>query len=120
MPRWSKEDYESYKSRRSGIRASDQKPVEGVPLVSPVPRKTKGGNSPPISTKPTIRKRIKFTVYSIRPCDWDGFHVKELQDLLVHAGIMDSDDWSSLQGEVISEKVHSKEEERTLIEITTT
>lgn len=54
----------------------------------------------------------------MRPCDWDGYSIKELQDCLVHAGLLDGDEWFCLEGSVVSEKAHSREEERTEIEIT--
>ena len=38
--------------------------------------------------------------------------------MLVKAGCLDGDEWNVLQGEVISEKVHTPEEERTEILIT--
>lgn len=93
------------------ISSDNEKPTEGYTLVSPAPREAAGSNGP------AIRFRIRFTVFAVRPCDWDGWHVKELQDLLVHAGILGGDEWNKLQGEVVSEKVHSKEQERTVIEI---
>ena len=73
----------------------------------------------PVSGEETcaFRFEIEFTVYSRRPLDWDNWRVKELQDALINAGILDSDDWSRLQGRVKSCKVHTKEEERTEIKI---
>lgn len=64
-----------------------------------------------------LRARIIFRIYSVRPADWDGYHVKPIQDCLGHAALLDGDDWNLLQGEVISDKVHTKSEERTEIEI---
>lgn len=63
------------------------------------------------------RTRIIFRVFSQRPLDWDNYRLKDLQDCLRHAGLLDGDDWNQLQGAVISEKAHSKAEERTVIEI---
>jgi hypothetical protein len=60
---------------------------------------------------------ILFTVHAVRPQDWDNYSVKGLQDMLVHAGIIDADSWDELEGSVRSRKVQSKEEERTEIEI---
>lgn len=117
MPHWTHEQLAEYQARRARIRSSEPKPVEGNTLVGTVPRKAKSRNRAPVSPEPKSRQRIKFTVYAVRPCDWDGYHIKELQDMLIHAGILDSDDWASLRGEVISEKVYSKEEEMTVIEI---
>lgn len=63
------------------------------------------------------RFKIIFRVRSIQPCDWDNYRCKELQDLLVRAGVIPDDKYSILQGEVIPEKVCSREEEGTLIEV---
>jgi hypothetical protein len=64
------------------------------------------------------RAQIVFRVYAIRPNDWDNVWAKDLQDMLIVSGILDDDAWDTLQGSVISEKVHRPEEERTEIEIT--
>lgn len=93
--------------RPEGIRSGDTKRPEGHALERTVQREE------------TRRRRatIRITVYAVRPADWDGWHVKELQDCLIHAGILDGDDWDLLEGHVTSEKVHSLAEERTEITI---
>jgi len=53
----------------------------------------------------------------MHPCDWDGYSIKELQDILIKAGILDGDEWYRLHGTVVSRKVHTKEEERTEVMI---
>ena len=96
----------------SGICAAQPKPVERNPLDSALPRKDQGRSG-------VVQLfRITFTIYARRPCDWDGYHVKELQDMLIRASILLADDWCFLQGEVVSKKVHTKKEERTEIVIT--
>lgn len=102
----------SLDSGDTGLRPSKPERIEGGALVSASPRKDSGR----FVTSP--RHRIRFTIYSVRPCDWDGYHIKELQDMLVRASIIPDDNWGFLQGEVISEKALSKEEEKTVIEIT--
>lgn len=111
---------------RNGIRANsaggaplcadNPQPTQGDALVSPAPRKGKGRKGAVLGAP--IRRSITFRVYAVRPADWDGYSIKELQDMLVHAGILDGDAWHSLQGTVISTKVYEKEQERTVIEIT--
>lgn len=86
----------------------NQECTERGALVSPTPRKAKSG----------VRFEIVFTVYAVSPADWDGYHVKELQDLLVKSGILPGDDWATLQGKVVPQKAAKKEEEKTVIEIT--
>lgn len=108
MPRWTPEELRAYENRVARLRASKQKPTKGEPLVCCVPREVPG----------CVRSRIRFVIYAVRPCDWDGYSIKELQDCFVHASILDGDDWNLLQGEVISEKVLTKDQERTEIEIT--
>lgn len=98
----------------AGLRTAQPQPAKGNALERALPRKAKGGNGAIVCPEPS-RCRIQFTVYAVRPCDWDGYHIKEIQDMLVKAGLLDGDEWNLLQGEVISEKVHSAEEERTEI-----
>lgn len=114
MPRWSKEDFDvyerKYKTRTDGICASNPKPIEGKPLERRVSGEKTG----------RTRTRIIFRIYSVRPADWDGYHIKPIQDCLGYSALLDGDDWNLLQGEVISEKVYTKTEERTEVEIITT
>lgn len=113
MPRWTTEDLANYERRKLAIAnariaripAVNSEPAKGEPLGSEVSREATG----------RTRIKIRFVFHARRPCDWDAYSIKELQDLLVHAGILDRDQWDSLQGEIVSEKVHSKEEERTEI-----
>lgn len=104
-----------------GVCAADAESVERQPLERPASRKETGGTSTDGSTdaggNPPIRARITFRIFAVRPADWDGYHVKELQDLLCHACALVGDAWDQLEGRVISEKVHTKAEERTEIEI---
>lgn len=95
-----------------GVCAGQPEHSQGRALEHPLPREDSGRHiiAP--------RHRICFTIYAVHPCDWDGYHIKELQDMLIHASILPDDNWGFLQGEVISEKAHSKAEERTEITIT--
>jgi hypothetical protein len=102
----------------TGLRATDKKQAQGKSLERIVSGEEASRYRTTVSPKPRRRSRIRFVVYAVRPADWDGWHVKELQDLLVKAGCLDGDDWDILQGEVISEKVHSKVEEKTVVTIT--
>jgi hypothetical protein len=63
------------------------------------------------------RFEIVFRVFSTRPCDWDGYDIKSLQDALVEAQIIPDDGWRVLAGQIISQKVYTTEEQRTEIEI---
>lgn len=91
--------------------ATYEEQLKGKPLVGASPRKAKGSDGP------IQRFAITFTVYSVYPPDWDGIHIKEIQDMVCEAGILPSDDYRTLEGRVISKKVHTKAEERTVIEI---
>lgn len=134
--RWTQAEYEQYVQREAAVyeqrvqkhlqaRANsaggaplcshDSKPTQGDTLVSAAPRKGKGRKGAVLGV---ARRRIVFRVFSQRPADWDGYSIKEIQDCLRHAGLLDDDSWHLLSGEVISEKAHSKEEEMTAIEIT--
>lgn len=96
----------------SGLRPSKPERAPGVPLVSGGKRKA------PRSVGTQGRFLVRFRVFSIRPLDWDNYRLKDLQDLLCLTGLLPSDDWNVLEGSVVSEKVHSKEEEKTVVEIT--
>ena len=63
------------------------------------------------------RFEIMFTVHAFRPCDWDGYDIKYLQDWLVSAGIIPNDGWKTLSGRVLSRKAATKAEEKTVITI---
>lgn len=89
------------------VYSTDKKQFEGNTLVGSTPREAKSRN----------RFKIFFTVYAVRPADYDGYHIKELQDLLVKSGVIPDDNWFTLRGEVIPEKVDKEEEERLEIEI---
>lgn len=93
------------------IRSADAQSIEGDSLVGAEPRKA------PRVLGAVSRAKITFRIFSRRPADWDGHHVKELQDMLCKAGILDGDDWDLLEGRIISEQVHTKAEERTEITI---
>lgn len=100
-----------YPDSAGGVSATDQKPTKGHPLVSAGNGKAKGV----LGVK--RRARIRFTVHARRPADWDGWHVKELQDVLVEAGLLDGDEWDILEGSVRSEKVYKAWQEKTVIDI---
>ena len=95
------------KNCAGGLRAGDAESTQGNALVRCSSREDKG----------CACVAIRFVVYSRRPADWDGYSIKECQDMLVHAGILDVDSWDALSGAVVSRKVHSEKEERTEIEI---
>jgi hypothetical protein len=63
------------------------------------------------------RFEIRFVVYSRRPCDYDGYDIKALQDFLHKIGVIPDDGWQTLFGGTRSEKVSAEGEERTEIEI---
>ena len=116
MPRITQEEYDAILRRQTarrntnntrGVSASDQKPTEGNALECAVSGEAKGGN----------RLTLRFTVYATRPCDFDAWHLKECIDMLVHAGVISGDEWHLVKGQIASEKVFSKSEERTEIEI---
>ncbi len=67
--------------------------------------------------EPLCRFEIRFIVYSVRPCDWDGYDCKYLQDWIVKSGLLPNDDWRTLSGRVMSRKVATQGEEKTEVEI---
>lgn len=73
------------------------------------------GHIPEGKTAGGTRFEISFTVYAVRPNDYDNLRCKELQDCLVKAGLIPDDNWRVLQGRIISKKASSQAEERTEI-----
>ena len=96
----------------TGLRPTKPERAQKLPLVSVGKRKETR------SVGAQGRFRIRFRVFSIRPLDWDNYRLKDLQDLLCLTGLLPSDNWDVLEGSVVSEKAHSKAEERTVVEIT--
>lgn len=115
--RWSQAQLDEYlrkQKARAGdkkVRAAKPERIEGVSLECAASGESEGRNGV------EARFNIKFTVCSVRPLDWDNLRLKELQDCLVQAGLLPDDNWRILQGCVISKKAHSKEEEKTIVEI---
>lgn len=115
MPTWTEQQLNDYLAKQrnqagdKGVCSDNPQSIKRNTLECVAPRKD------PRRTGPVERFRIRYTVFSVRPCDWDGYSIKELQDMLVKASILSGDDWRILEGCVISEKAYSKEEERTEI-----
>jgi hypothetical protein len=93
-----------------GLCAPEPKQPQGPALERRAPRKSKGSQGDPEKSE---QHTIIFRVYALRPCDWDNYRIKYLQDWLIHLGIIPGDAWNQLKGEVQSFKVNSKDEERT-------
>jgi hypothetical protein len=93
------------------LRADEPQQSQGRALVSDAPGEDAGRKIP------SGRYRIRFVVYSTRPCDWDNYRTKALQDCVVAAGFIPDDGWRTLEGEVVTRKAKTKIEERTVIEI---
>lgn len=95
----------------AGIHPAVPKPNKGHSLEKAARGKEASCNGDP------RRFKIVFRVRRCNPQDWDNAYVKCAQDLLVKSGALPGDQWSILQGEVIPEKVNTRAEEGTLIEI---
>lgn len=94
--------------------ATDAQPTQGNALVGPA----WGEDSRWYGA--ATRFTLRFTVYAVRPADWDGWHVKELIDSLVAAEIIPDDGWQTVEeGCVATRKVDTAQEERTEIHIVT-
>jgi hypothetical protein len=71
------------------------------------------------SVEPGAHYRVRFTVFAVRPRDWDNLAAscKQLQDAIVEAGWLPDDDWKTLEGTVVSAKAATENEERTEVTI---
>lgn len=68
--------------------------------------------------KSVPRFAIRFEIYSRRPCDWDNYWTKSIQDGLRQSGIIHDDSWDVLEGSVVSKKAHTDEEVGMVITLT--
>ncbi len=112
----SQEQFDEMQHRTEAARKRSGIPSPGLP--SPFKEPAQGDaleRVSPREAESSPRFKIEFHVYACRPCDYDGYHIKELQDLVVQSGILPSDDYRTLRGEVIPHKVHTEEEEETRI-----
>jgi len=107
--KFSREWYEQYQARRAGVCATKPKRPARVSLDDSRQGEEKGG------VVPEGRYHITFTVFNVRPLDYDNYRCKDLQDCLVKAGFLPDDNWRVLYGTVIPEKVREEAEERTEI-----
>lgn len=94
-----------------GLRSNNKKPTQRNALVGG------GEGEGPRWYGAAKRFEITYRIFSQRPCDYDGYDIKAIQDLLVKAEILPDDKWCVLSGRTISEKAHTLEEERTEITI---
>jgi hypothetical protein len=119
--RWTESQLNEYYKRRHHAelaRATNEAGAAGVPAANPERPARKALERPArreAEDGPCFE--IVFTIYSRRPCDYDNYHCKILQDLLVRSGLLPDDDWRTLQGRCISKKANNWEEERTEVEI---
>ncbi len=100
-----------YGNSGEGLRPLPAKPNQRLPLDDG------GGTEEADWHNAAERFEITFTVYSMRPADYDGYDIKALQDFLVKAGVITDDRWNILAGRVVSRKAATKEEEKTVINI---
>lgn len=95
----------------SRLHSNHTKPSQGGALVGEPPREIESWHGA------AKRFEITLTVYSVRPCDYDGYDIKPIQDMLVRAKIIPDDKWDVLSGRIVSCKARTQEEERTEIQI---
>lgn len=108
---WASECFIKANADPAGVCSEKPERTEGMPLVSAALGKEASGDCSP------KRYRITFRCFATRPCDYDNYSVKCLQDMVVQAGIIPDDNWQVLEGSVVSYKAKTKAEERTIVEI---
>ena len=95
------------------LRPAAGKPVERLPLAANCEAEN------PHWYAAARQFEIRFTVYSVRPADADGYSTKALQDFLVKAGILPDDRWDIVvESSIRSRKAATEGEEKTIVEIT--
>ena len=104
--RWTKEQYQAYENRRA-TPGSNVKPV----VQHALERKTQRGSSNP------ERFAVVVTSFRVRLVDDDALVGKYFVDALRYSGLLASDSAGKLDYKVRQEKVTSKSDERTEIEI---
>lgn len=105
--------HDNLENNSRGLRSTAAKPVRRMPLDDESESEKANWYFP------AARFEITFTVYSVRPADYDGLDIKFLQDFCVKAGIIPDDKWSVLSGRVVSRKAATEGEEKTEITILT-
>ena len=96
----------------AALPTSDPKPTQGGALRR-VSKRTQASSHGVV-----VRTGLLFRVYAQRPADPDGWDLKEIIDALAGARLLDADRWDKCYiAGIYSEKVHSKEEERTEVTI---
>jgi len=99
------------------LRASIEQPSQR-PTLEPSPEREESRQRCP-ERRHLHRYRITYTVYAVRPMDFDNIAIKKIQDELVHQNFLPEDNWKVLEGTVRSRKAKTKAEQRTVIEIET-
>lgn len=116
MPRWTAEQLSAYEARHNLGRICPKEPEQppGMPLVNATQGEDKGRQSPALRDEDISFKgpvRILFVVFSPRPCDCDNYRTKDIQDCLVHAGILADDSYKHItELTIISRKGEPKTE----------
>jgi hypothetical protein len=89
--------------------------AEPQPAAKTLDRSAPGKKA--VSSRRGERYQIIYRVFNCQPCDFDNYHTKFVTDALVASGIIPRDDWDALEGKTVSEKAHTRKEQRTEIEI---
>lgn len=97
-------------ARSQGIRPTESQPNER-PALDKVPCGKAAGKG-----SDGERYRVTFTVYAVRPKDWDNNFCKVIQDQLIYSGWLPDDNWRILEGAIRTRK-SKPGEERTEVEI---
>jgi hypothetical protein len=95
----------------SRVCPKEPEPAARVPLERATKRETVGKESD------NERYGITFTIYRVRPLDWDNSFTKPCQDILVEFGFLPDDNWKVLEGKVRCLKVKHIDEQRTEVTI---
>jgi hypothetical protein len=115
MPRWNESDLTEFLHRSSAGRAQDKPEVQGS-KPQPASRYEPLAEAP---RKESGKKRIRVVVTSMR-CrllDEDNLCPKYIIDILRYGGILRDDSPDLVKIEIRQEKVKTKDQEETIIEI---
>ena len=106
MPRWTQQEYNEYEARHKTQSPKPQRPICNEPVATVTGKEGNGQ-----------RFSVRITSYRVRLLDPDNLCGKYFVDCLRYSGIISDDTAEVVDYSIRQEKVRTKAEEATLIEV---